>query len=194
MIKLKKIKEHPYILLTGLIFIALGLFLIFVDSSFILMFIHTSMAFMLILLGISKFMLAKRSKLDTYSGIVNIAIGTLFLFFYNFIIDIILGSILVIFPIVRIVLSENKKLTFKQELPLFLMGIFIIFSGDLFVNIFFKIIGGLLILLGIYQFISIFFERIQILQVNYGNNSNESTKRRNVVDVSYEEVSRNEEK
>ena len=114
MIKLKKIKEHPYILLTGLIFIALGLFLIFVDSSFILMFIHTSMAFMLILLGISKFMLAKRSKLDTYSGIVNIAIGTLFLFFYNFIIDIILGSILVIFPIVRIVLSENKKLTFKQ--------------------------------------------------------------------------------
>lgn len=194
MIKLKKIKEHPYILLTGLIFIALGLFLIFVDSSFILMFIHTSMAFMLILLGISKFMLAKRSKLDTYSGIVNIAVGTLFLFFYNFIIDIILGSILVIFPIVRIVLSENKKLTFKQELPLFLMGIFIVFSGDLFVNIFFKIIGGLLILLGIYQFISIFFERIQILQVNYGNNSNEPTKRRNVVDVSYEEVSRNEEK
>jgi hypothetical protein len=193
-IKLKKIKEHPYILLTGLIFIALGLFLIFVDSSFILMFIHTSMAFMLILLGISKFMLAKRSKLDTYSGIVNIAVGTLFLFFYNFIIDIILGSILVIFPIVRIVLSDNKKLTFKQELPLFLMGIFIIFSGDLFVNIFFKIIGGLLILLGIYQFISIFFERIQILQVNYGNNSNEPTKRRNVVDVSYEEVSRNEEK
>ena len=194
MIKLKKIKEHPYILLTGLIFIALGLFLIFVDSSFILMFIHTSMSFMLILLGISKFMLAKRSKLDTYSGIVNIAIGTLFLFFYNFIVTIILGTILVIFPIVRIVLSDNKKLTFKQELPLFLMGIFIIFSGDLFVNIFFKIIGGLLILLGIYQFISIFFERIQILQVNYGNGSKEAKKRKNVVDVSYEEVSRNEEK
>ena len=131
--------------------------------------------------------------MDTYSGIVNIGVGTLFLFFHNYIITIILGVLLVILPIVRIVESDNKKIQFKQELPLFLMGIFICFSGDLFVAIFFKIIGVLLILLGIYQFISIFFERIQILQVSYGNGSKEAKKRENVVDVSYEEVSHNEE-
>ena len=193
MIYLKKIKEHPYILLTGLMFIGLGLYLFFVNSEFVLSFIYTSVAFLLILIGISKFMVVKRTKMDTYNGVIDIAIGTLFLFFHNYIVTLILGTLLLVLPIVRIVKSSDKKFQIKQELPLFALGIFICFSGDLFVAIFFKIIGVLLILLGIYQFVSIFFERIQILQVNYGNSSDEPKKRNNVVDVKYEEIYKNEE-
>lgn len=135
-------------------------------------------------------MLNQRTKIDTYSGILNIVVGTLFLFFHNFIVTIILGLALLVFPIIRIVKNPYKKVAIKQELPLLAFGIFVCFSGDLFVEVFFKIIGVLFMLLGVYQIISIFIEKMQILKVNYDT---APKIRKNVVDVKYEEVNRSEE-
>ena len=137
-------------------------------------------------------MLTERTKMDTSSGLINIVVGISIIFFHNFIVTLILGILFLVFPIIRIIQSPVKKATFKSELPLIIIGVFVCFSGDLFANVFFKIIGVLLVVFGIYQIISIFFEHLQIVKINYINTSTEPKKRRDVVDVSYEEVIKNE--
>ena len=126
---------------------------------------------------------------------MNIIIGIMIILFHNFIIMLLLGLTFLVFPILRIIKSKYKKETFKLELPLIILGIIICFSGDLFVNVFVKVLGVLLILFAIYQFISIFKENLRIVKIDNIDNivyEEQPKKKRNYVDVTYEEGHKNE--
>ena len=182
---MNKLKKHPYLFLSSIITFCLGLLFVFLDYSKIIDWLYFVVSSFLIIGGLYKLFDQNKVKENYINGLVNIFIGILLLLFRNFILSIILGCILLVLPIVRIVLSDNKKNTFKQQIPFIILGVLICFSGDIFANVFFKILGVLLMLFAIYQFVSIFIYRLQLIKVN--KETSEPKKRRDIIDVTYEE-------
>ena len=191
---MSKIERHPYILLSSVISLVMGVVMLFVNPEMIIGFVYYLLGMLLISIGLFKLNSEFKTKNDTYNGIMNIIIGIMIILFHNFIIMLLLGLTLLVFPIVRIIKSKYKKETFKLELPLIILGVIICFSGDLFANVFVKILGVLLILFAIYQFISIFKENLRIVKIDNIVYEEESKKKRNYVDVTYEEGHKNEQK
>lgn len=159
-----KIRKHPYILLTSFIFLIVGIFLIVVDAKEIINFVYNTIGVLCILSGILKIYISSRTSDDEYlfDGVINIAVGVALLFFHNFVVTLILGLLFVAFPIIRIFKSKDKLNAFQKELPLLIIGLVIILSGDLLADVFLKIVGILFILYAIYLFISIFIGTINI--------------------------------
>lgn len=190
---MNKIKNNPFLLVSSVVSLVLGLWLLFTEPTRIINLIYFIVGGGLIVTGISKLLLESRfsDKSYTYDGVVNIAIGILIMFVHDTLITIILGLAFVVFPIIRIVKSVDKNYAFKQELPLLIIGLIIALSGDLIAQIFIKILGVLFILFAIYLFVCIFIEKIRFIKVvnytQYHTNIN-----RDVIDVDYEEGEDNE--
>jgi uncharacterized membrane protein HdeD (DUF308 family) len=186
-----KIKKHPYLLLASITSLILGIFLLLVNPSNILDFLYLSIGFMVVMIGVSKLYTSNQNQKALYDGALDILIGILFIFFHNFIITMILGLLFLVFPIIRILKSSYKGIAFKSELPLLILGLVMIFSGDLLVSIFVKVLGVFLIVLAIYLFISIFIDKLQFFVVTNQNvESSKTRKREDIVDVTYEERER----
>lgn len=182
---IEKLRKHPYLLIGSIVCIITGIFLLISDPVRIINMIYFLLGGGLILTGIYKLILSEnKEKMYMYDGIVDVIVGISFMFFHDLIITIILGLIFIAFPVVRIIKSIDKFKTFKKELPLLIIGLVIALSGGLMGNIFVKILGALFVLLGIYLFINIFTDKINILK---SKNTSKNTRRKDVIDVDYEE-------
>jgi uncharacterized membrane protein HdeD (DUF308 family) len=186
-----KIKRKPHLLISSIITLVIGIWLLFTDYTKIINFIYFIVGGGLILTGLYKVLLMdfRKNKTYMYDGFIDIVIGILIMFVHNFIVTIILGLIFVLFPIIRIVKSNEPMHTFKRELPLLIIGLVIALSGDLLAKIFIKFLGVLFILLAIYLFVNIFTDKIAIIKfktikVKYTKNNPNSD---NIIDVDYEE-------
>lgn len=186
---MKKLRENPVLLVSSIISLIIGIWLLTTDSSRVLGSIYFLIGGGLILTGISKILMNNYSNESSYvyDGIVNIVIGVAIMFVHDLIISVILGVLFVIFPIIRIYKSVDKKERFKQELPLLIIGLVIALSGDLIGNIFVKALGVLLILLAVYLFICIFTDKIRIIKITRGKETKVKNNKDNVIDVEYEE-------
>ena len=190
---MKKLKENPVLLISSIFSLILGLWLLLTDSTRIINFIYFIVGGGLIVTGISKILLENKfnDKSYTYDGVVDIVIGILVMFVHDTLLTIILGLLFVVFPIIRIVKSIDKKMTFKRELPLLIIGLVIALSGDLIADLFIKILGVLIILLAIYLFICIFTDKIKIIRFEHHTSYHRKAER-DVIDVEYVEGEDNE--
>ena len=183
-----KIKRHPYLLVSTIITLLIGISLILADHNKVINFIYFAIGGGLILTGLYKVLLLDYNKNKTYlyDGAINIVVGILLMFVHNFIVTLILGLVFLIFPIIRIFKSNARKSTFKRELPLLIIGLVIALSGDLLANIFVKILGVLFILLAVYLFVNIFTDKITVIKFS-STRTKHNPQRDNVIDVDYEE-------
>ena len=188
-----KIKRHPYLLISTIITLLIGIWLILTDYNKVINYIYFVVGSGLILTGVYRVLLLDYNKNKTYlyDGIINIVIGILLMFVHNFAITLLLGLFFVIFPIIRIGQSSSPKNTFKRELPFLIIGLVIALSGDLLANIFVKILGALFILFSVYLFISIFTDKITIIKFS-STRTRPDPQRDNIIDVDYEERDGNE--
>ena len=184
---MNKIKEHPLLLISSIISMTLGMWLITTDYNKIIGLLYFIVGGGLILTGISKILINNKpnDKLYLYDGTVDIIVGILIMFVHDIISTIILGALFIVFPIIRIMKSADKNNAVKKELPLLIIGLVIALSGDLIGNIFVKILGGLFICLAIYLFINIFTDKISINRST--KRVNHPVDRDNVIDGEYEE-------
>ena len=186
---MKKLRENPVLLISSIVCLIVGMWLLTTDPNRVLNSIYFLIGGGLIVTGISKILMNKYSAENSYvyDGLVNIVIGVLLMFVHDLFISIILGILFVIFPLIRIYKSNDKKSTFRQELPLLLIGLVIALSGDLIGGIFVKIIGVVLLILAIYLFVGIFTGKIKFIKINNVHKSTSRKSRDNVIDVDYEE-------
>lgn len=87
-------------------------------------------------------------------------IGVLFIFSHGFVISIITAVFLLILPIIRIIMAVDKKNQFLREIPLLVIGIMVFFN--VFDGIFRYVLiasGGIIFILGLIFFISIFVNK-----------------------------------
>lgn len=185
---MNKIKRHPYLLISSIISLVMGLMLLFSDYTRIINFIYFIVGGGLIVTGISKILMENysRDKTYVYDGIVNILVGVMIMFVHNIIVTIILGAIFIVFPLLRIFRSTDKKSSFKRELPLLIIGLVIALSGDLIAEVFIKFLGALFILFAIYLFINIFTGKISFIKFSY-HSTQEEKSQSDVIDVDFEE-------
>lgn len=183
---MNKIRNHPFLLTGSLLCLGFAAILLFVDPGKILGFIYVVFGICLVATGISKIYLSSKTNDDSFpvDGILNIVIGISIIFFHNFIVTIILGALFMVFPIIRIIKSNNKKLRFKKELPLLIIGLLIALSGNFVFWVLIKILGGLFVVLAIYLFVLIFTNKVSIINI-YG--TRKKVDRDDVIDADYEE-------
>ena len=83
---------------------------------------------------------------DLVLTLISIVVGIVFMVDRkNIIISIVLAFILIILPIIRIIMSDNKKEKFKEELPLLIIGLLLAFNvGDKIFQIALISFGGLI--------------------------------------------------
>lgn len=88
---------------------------------------------------------------DLVLTLISIVVGIVFMVDRkNIIISIVLAVILIILPIIRIIMSDNKKEKFKEELPLLIIGLLLAFNvGDKIFQIALISFGGLIFIYGI---------------------------------------------
>ncbi len=81
----------------------------------------------------------KHSKRYAYNFIVSLSfiiLGAIFIFNHGFVLSVIFGSLLIIFPLIRIILARDHKKQFLTEIPLLALGIALFFNvGDLLFQI-----------------------------------------------------------
>ncbi len=186
-------KERMFGFVTSIVYILIGLVFIFVPSDVLLDVIFTILGIIIILLNlvpcIYYFMLGKdNNRYYTYAvlSLVSIAIGFAFIFMHNAVLAVILGSWLVVLPIVRIVLSNDKKAELKKSIPYFVVAILLFFiPANTIFDIVLKVFGGLLIALGVFGIIY----RIVIDHKNNKNDNDDSNNQnREIIDVEYKEL------
>ena len=152
-----KIKKHPVLFFLSIASLVVGLWFILDNPSKVIGVIYTFIGICLIMSGVLK-MLTNQKKY-TYDGLINVVVGILIMFLHNLVFTIILGAIFMIFPLARIVVSENKAYTFKRELPFLIIGLVIALCADLFAVILVKISGVILLILAVCLFVLIFVSK-----------------------------------
>lgn len=191
---MNKIKNNPFLLVSSIISLIVGLWLVLTDPARIINSIYFLVGGALVITGIVKILSENRFKgsIYTYEGFLNATIGILIMFFHDTLITIILGALFVVFPLLRILQSNDKFYAFKKEIPLLIIALVIALSGDLIVKIFIVILGVLFILLAIYLFTCIFVNKINIIKFEYKRHSETKINKRDVIDVDFEEGEGNE--
>ena len=189
---MNKIKQHPFLLFSSIVSLVFGVWFILDSPAKLIGFIYGFVGVVLILIGVSKILL--NNPIYTYDGLLNLLTGVIIIIFHDLIITIILGAIFLVFPLVRLLKSKNKKHQFKMELPYLLFGLVIVLCGNIFAFILVKIIGVLFLALALCFFIAIFkVKTINFTGFNfYRNDSNNSIDFDDFIDVEFEEVSEDE--
>jgi len=178
-----------------IIYILIGLGFIAIPSNVLLDIIFTVLGIIIILLNlvpcIYYFMLGEKDNrfyINAVLSLVSVIIGFIFIFNHNAILAIILGVWLVLLPILRIILSKEKKKEIKKAIPYFVAAILLFFiPAETILDIVLKVFGGLLITLGVIYIIY----NIVIGKKNNKddfNNNNQNNKDRDIIDIEYKEL------
>lgn len=79
---------------------------------------------------------SKRYAYNFFVSLAFIVLGAIFIFNHGFVLSVIFGSLLIVFPLIRVLLARDKKRQFLTEIPLFALGIALFFNaGDLLFRI-----------------------------------------------------------
>ena len=178
------------------IYFFIGLAFIVIPSKTLVDIIFTVLGVIIICLNlipcIYYFMLgSKDSRYYPYAvlALISVVIGFVFIFNHNAILAIILGVWLVVLPIVRIILSKEKKKEILKAIPYFIAAILLFFiPAEAILDIVLKVFGGLLMALGVVGLVY----NIVIDHKNKNNNDDNDNENgsgnREIIDVEYKEL------
>lgn len=181
---MNKIKNHPYLFSRIIILFLIGILLLFIDSYLVIDFIYFVVGSLLIFNGVVKIIINSQIKNEIVliEGILNVVIGLFIILFNNFILTIILSLFFLVFPLIRIFRSNDKKTALVKEIPSFIIALVIFVCGDLFIMFFVKALGVVFIAFSIYYLVLFIKKDKQKAYIN----------KNDFIDVNYEEHTRNE--
>lgn len=158
-----KIKCNYKLLVLGLINTIIGILFLVINSSTLLNIVFFIVGGLIIASGGYSLYNAIKQK-NTYEIIYasfDILFGILLMFFHKTFMLIIAAVYLILIPTIRIILNKNHSKQLMTELPRLIIGVVIILlTPEGILNILFKIIGVMLIIIGITGVLGSFvFER-----------------------------------
>ena len=142
----------PLILTGGILGLLFGALLIFIDFSKVLSLLFIIIGIVILIANLPSFIYSVTSM--RIGGIISTAIpilaGILMIFWHSTVLLYILGAYLIVFPLIRIFLSEDKALNFRIELPRLIIGtvLFLIGPGTA-INVLFDVAGYVVIALSL---------------------------------------------
>lgn len=96
----------------------------------------------------------KRFIFDLVIATINVILGMLFIFNHGLAVSIVFGVFLIVLPIIRIIISDNKKNQLIKEIPFFIIGALMLFNvADVVFRIAIIAFGGILVIIGIVNII-----------------------------------------
>ena len=187
-------KERIVNWVTPIVYILIGLAFLCIPSNVLIDIIFTVLGIIIIGLNlvpcIYYFMMgSKDNRYYPYAimALVSVIIGFVFIFQHNAVLAVILGVWLVVLPIVRIVLSNDKKHELIKAIPYFIAAVLLFFiPAEAILDIVLKVFGGFLMAIGVlYIVLNIVIEH---KNKNGNNNNNKQTPNREIIDVEYKEL------
>ncbi len=164
--------------LKNIIFVTIGVLLIVINSLFLLVTLLDSNKYYLVF--------------NLIFEIIGIILGILFLNNDNTAVIIIVGCYMILFPIVRILLSNDKKARLINELPSLIIGILLIlfsFALDDILKVVTIVIGAIIVCYGIFDIIITFKLKRDINKLNEMNSeSYQSEKRHDSIDAEVTDI------
>ncbi|MFI3252220.1 MAG: hypothetical protein R3Y60_03665 [bacterium] len=150
-----KIKKRPYLALTGLIMICLGIYFLCAPADVIKNIVFVVIGLLLIALSIYKLYLIKfnLSNENAMMSIIIIVIGVILILFSSLVnwVFIICGIYILVEPVLKLLKSKQVKEQFMLELPKIILGIILILLAfDGIYGILFSAIGICLLIYGVY--------------------------------------------
>lgn len=142
----------PYILTGGILGVLLGILLLIIDFSKILSLIFIIIGIFILIANLPAFIFSLTSM--NVPGIITSALpilgGILMIFWHSTVLLYIIGAYLIVFPLLRILLSNNKSAHLRIEMPRLIIGLllFIIGPGTA-VNALLDVAGYVIIILSV---------------------------------------------
>lgn len=165
--------------------ILLGTLFFFIDSEALLRIVFICIGIYVIIVSIPGFITfssihdKKERNITLITSIVIAAVGLVLIFYPHMVVNIIAGVLFIALPIYRIIISKNKKETFKKELFRLCLGVVLLlvgFSGVFQVMLY--IIGGLLCLFSLLYLIYSL-----VLYIKFNKTQKKYEKENDVIDV-----------
>ena len=144
--------------------LAMGIALCFIPVERASNFFMTLFGIYLVIVSMPRLMLYSRFKdRNGYfmmgSSIAYLILGFLLIFFNTMVINIIAAAFLIILPIVRIFLSDNKRMALKNEALNIAVGIFVILFGfEGIIAVIRYIVAAIVIIFAIINFVIAYLE------------------------------------
>ena len=115
--------------------VAVGLLLLFLDASLLLKLVFIIMGIITVISNVPSIVVGMMSfstregKIATVFGLLSAVMGFLMIFFHSELLMILLGVYMIVMPILEILLSAQKMIRFKAELPKMILGVVMILVG-----------------------------------------------------------------
>ncbi len=145
-------------MLTGIVFIILGVFQYDFFREFLCVIIGIGMIVTnipAIIFSLYNLGYDKKRNLMFLSGIIGVGLGAFYIPFHGTVMSIICGSFLLVLPTIRIIFEENHFEQFKKEIVLYIIGIFLTLN---MLDVMFKLLvvgaGIVLIVWGIFMIVT----------------------------------------
>jgi hypothetical protein len=142
----------PFILTFGILGILLGILLLAIDFSKLLSVIFIIIGIFILIANLPSFIFSVTS--GNVGGIITSALpilaGALMIFWHNSVLIYLIGIYLLILPILRILLSKDKSLSLRIELPRLILGVILLLIGPATaVDVLFEVAGYVVIALSV---------------------------------------------
>lgn len=149
----------------------LGFLLILINASTVIKIFMFVIAILLTSIAInfivkSREYIGKDKTILIIQSIILIAASIIIILIPNQITRIIIGTLFIVYPFIKLFSVRNKFAQFKADLPLYIIGFVLILSLEAILKIVMIILGSFLILLGMYILV------ILIKNMNNKNNPN----------------------
>ena len=134
--------------------IALGILLFFLPLGNIVKVMTIILGVLLLISGVIKIIMGTSGygRILCMNGIIQAIMGLFLIIFPGGMLNIIFASILIVLPIIRIILANDKKEAFKDELFTLVLGIVILFFGiNQTLDVVRYILGSLVIIYALYN-------------------------------------------
>lgn len=119
---------------------------------------------------------------------LSVTIGFVFIFWHNWIVSVVLAIWLIVLPIYRICVSNEKKNQAKKEIPYFIVALLLFFVPfEAILGIVLKIFGGILLLWAIINMIVLAIKN-KNNDNNDSNSSNSNNNDRIVIDAEVKDL------
>lgn len=153
----KFLATYLFTILIMLFFIALGTVFIIFRNKGLAMTYFTIIGIVIIIIGVFKLTLVDKDRLgrleynlDLAEGLINLIVGVVFINFFEYIfVDFVLFAMYITIPICRCFYSQHPVNQVFVDSPKFLMSFSIVFASNFTFKVFFSIMGGIFILVGV---------------------------------------------
>ncbi len=183
--------------ISPIIYLIIGVCFVAIPSDKLLDIIFTVIGIFIIVMNfvpcLFYFMLGTKDNryyVGAVSCLISVIIGFVFIFNRSAVLAVILGIWLIVLPIVRIVLDQNKKEAIIKAIPYFIIAVLLFFiPASSILDVVLKVFGVILMVIGVAGLI---FDVIIANKYKNGNgsnnNGNNASEDREVIDVEYKEL------